>query len=420
MILHLDLDAFFASAERIGKPHLHNIPIAVGGRADPFIFDKDAKSKKVSLENSGAFVPTLFHREMKKDFESYFKEKEKIRGIVITSSYEARAFGVKTAMPLVQALKLCPHLVICLPQHHLYHDLSHRLKLFLETKVPSLEQYSIDEFFADVSGWIADRDIEHFAYQLKQEILEEFSLPISIGIAQTKWLAKLSTNYAKPDGVKLLKPKDIGTFIHNIPIEAFPGIGKATQKKLLHYQKRTLGDIKDAKNLLYAWGNSGKQLYDRVCGLDHDKIEHKSDRKSIGISRTFDAIEDRVEIRRRLTILARHLIFLVSKLQLHPKTLFIGIRYAYQSSKKQVSFERLLHEEFLLKKSLEIFQELDRYPHSKVIRLTISLSNFQKNPNKYPSLFAYEEDRIAHKLTQKTQKMREKYGVDIIKRGSEL
>ncbi len=418
--MHLDLDAFFASAERIGNPHLAHIPIAVGGRADPFIFDKTAKSKKVTFENSGAFVPTLFHREIKKDFESYFKEKEKIRGIVVTSSYEARAFGIKTAMPLAQALKLCPHLVVCLPQHHLYHDLSHKLKLFLETKIPSIEQYSIDEFFADVSGWIQDEEIEAFARALKDDILKEFSLPISIGIAKTKWLAKLSTNFAKPDGVKLLKPENISSFIYDIPIEAFPGIGKATQKKLHHYQKKTLGDIEDSKTLLYSWGNSGKVLYDRVCGLDHDRIEHKRDRKSIGISRTFDAIEERDEIKRRLTILSRHLIFLVSKLHLHPKTLFIGIRYQYHSSKKQLTFERLLHEDFLLTKSLEIFEELDIYPKSSVIRLTISLTNFQKNPIKYPSLFDYHDDRISHKLTEKTQKMREKYGVDIIKRGSEL
>lgn len=418
--MHLDLDAFFASAERIGNPALHDIPLAVGGRADPFIFDKNSKSKKVSLKNSGAFVPTLFHREMKKDFESFFKEKEKIRGIVVTSSYEARAFGIKTAMPLAQALKLCPHLVVCLPNHQLYHELSHKLRLFLETKIPSIEQYSIDEFFADVSGWIKDEDIESFAQELKREIAEEFSLPISIGIAKTKWLAKLSTNFAKPDGVKLLKTEDISNFIHDVPIEAFPGIGKATQKKLHHYQKKTLGDIEDSKNLLYSWGNSGKVLYDRVCGEDKDKIEHKRDRKSIGISRTFDPIEDRIEIKRRVTILSRHLIFLVSKLNLHPKTLYVGIRYQYQSSKKQISFERLLHEDFLLKKSLDTFDELDIYPKSTVIRLTLSLTNFQQSSTKYPSLFDYHDDRISHKLTEKTQKMREKYGVDIIKRGSEL
>jgi len=418
--MHLDLDAFFASAERVGNPHLHDIPIAVGGRADPFIFDKNAKSKKVSMKNSGAFVPTLFHREVSQDFESFFREEKKIRGIVITSSYEARAFGVKTAMPLAQALKLCPHLTVCVPNHHLYHDISHNLRKFLETKIPSLEQYSIDEFFADVGGWIEDDAVEEFAQNLKKEIAQKFSLPISIGIAKTKSIAKLSTNAAKPDGVKITRAEDVSSFIHDIPIEEFPGIGKATQKRLAQYKKRTLGDIEDSKNLLYSWGNAGKILYDRVCGLDKEKIEHKKDRKSIGISRTFDPLIDRVEIKRRITILARHLIFLVKKLHLNPKTLYVGIRYQYQSSKKQVSFERLIHEDFLLNEALKNFDELDIHPHSAVIRLTISLTNFQKTPTKYPSLFDYHDDRVSHQLTEKTQKMREKYGVDIIKRGSEL
>ena len=419
MIVHLDLDAFFASAERINNPALHNRPIAVGGRADPFIFDKKSKSKKVSLQNSGAFVPILFHRERKDNFESFFKEKNRTRGIVITSSYEARAFGIKTGMTLMEAIKRCPQLIVCVPNHALYHDLSHRLKSYLETKIPSLEQYSIDEFFGDVGGWIEDQDIETFAHTLRKDIEKEFNLPISIGIAKTKWLAKLSTNYAKPEGVKLLHPKDVSHFIHDIPIEKFPGIGRATQQKLQHHQKHTLGDIEASKVLLYSWGNAGKILYDRVCGLESEKVEHKRDRKSIGISRTFDPLADRKEIIRRVVILTRHLIFLVSKLQVFPKTLYVGIRYQYKSSKKQVSFEKLLSEDFLLKRVKEVFEELDICPHSDVIRLTISLTNFQKTANKYPSLFDFQEDRLSYNLSQKTQILREKYGIDIIKRGSE-
>jgi len=421
MILHLDLDAFFASAEVITNPALKGKPVAVGGRSDPFIFDKKANNRKTSLKNSGAFVPALFFSEKKENFESYFKEKEKIRGIVITSSYEARAFGIKTGMSITEALSRCPTLSICVPNHPLYHELSHALKIFLERKIPSLEQASIDEFFADVSGWIKDDDVEDFAKTLKEQILEKFSLPISIGIAKTKSLAKLSTNFAKPKGIKLLKPEDVSSFIHNIPIEAFPGIGRATQKKLLHYQKKTLGDIEDSKSLLYSWGNSGKALYDRVCGLDEDTVEHKRDRKSIGISRTFDPFEERGEIKRRMTILSRHLLFLVQKLHLHPKTLYVGIHYQYQAnSKKQVTFERLLNDDFFESIVQNTFHELDIYPKSAIIRLTISLTNFQKSPLKYPSLFDYQEDRVSHKLSESTQKMREKYGVDIIKRGSEL
>ena len=420
MIIHLDLDAFFASAHRIQNPHLENRPIVVGGRSDPFIFDKTSKSKKVSLHNQGAFVPTLFARDVQASYETFFKEKEKVRGIVITASYEARAKGIKTGMSLKEALSRCPELLVCVPDHSLYHTLSHQLKSFLETKIPLLEQYSIDEFFGDVSGWIVQEDVVAFAKSLQQEILEQFSLPISIGIAKTKWLAKLATNYAKPIGIKYLPPEQIASFIHDIPIAAFPGIGKATEKKLLHYQKHTLGDIYDSKALLYSWGSSGKVLYDRISGLEEEKIIHKRDRKSIGISRTFDPIEDRVELQRRLRILSRHLIFLVNKLHLHPKTLYISLRYLYKSSKKQESFHELLTEEFLHQNTQRLFKELDIYPHTPIIRLTISLNNFQATPSKYPSLFHYQESQNAQKITQETQRLREKYGVDIIKRGSEF
>ncbi len=421
MIMHLDLDAFFASAERISAPHLQGKPIAVGGRSDPFIFDKKAKSKKVSLENSGAFVPVLFNREKETTFSTFFQEKERIRGIIITCSYEARAYGIKTGMSIREALSRCPNLIVREPNHQHYHTLSHDLRSFLETKVPSLEQYSIDEFFADVSGWIEEDDIEYFAKKLKKEILKEFSLPISIGIAKSKWIAKLATHFAKPDGIYYVPASHLSTFIHDIPISLFPGIGKAYQKKLLHYQKKTLGDIEASKELLYSWGNSGKVLYQRVCGIDNERVAHKKDRKSIGISRTFDPIIERKELKRRLMILARHLIFLVLKLQLHPKTIFVSLRYQYHtSSKKQISINRVLSESFLQEKVQELFDTLDVYPYSPLIRITISLTNFQQNLPKQLSLFSFESDQKSRELSLQTQKIREKYGVDIIKRGREL
>ena len=115
MIIHLDLDCFFASCERLRDPSLRGRPIAVGGRGDPFIFAQASRRNlDVTLENSGAFVPTLFY-DARSGFEDYFVEGEKIRGIVITSSYEARALGVKTGMTIREALQRCPHLRYCLP-----------------------------------------------------------------------------------------------------------------------------------------------------------------------------------------------------------------------------------------------------------------------------------------------------------------
>ncbi len=420
--MHLDLDAFFASAHRIYDNSLHDIPIAVGGRSDPFIFDKKIKNRKMSIKNSGAFVPTLFFNENNKNnFENYFKDGNKIRGIIMTASYEARAYGIKTGMSIAEALRRCPTLLVLTPNQHLYHELSNELKVFLFKEIPLVEQYSIDEFFGDVEGWIDNKDVYQFALTLKQKIYKEFKLPISIGIANTKWIAKLATNAAKPDGIKLITKKEHFEFIKNTPIEKFPGIGKAYQKKLLSYRKKTLSDIINSKTLLYSWGRSGRELYDRVSGEDKDKIIHKKDRKSIGISRTFDPIQDRNELKRRVFILVRHLSFIVHKLNVQPSTLSFSIRYKYQEkSKKQQSFTRLFNEHFFQQIALEMFISLDIHTNFEIIRLSLSLSNFNSNIKKQYSLLEFEKDRKFHALQQAQQKLREKYGMDIIKNGCEL
>lgn len=151
MIIHLDLDCFFASCERVRNPSLLEKCVAVGGRGDPFIFDKKPSSaKKLMTLNSGAFVPSLFHAEH--DSSNYFRDGDTIRGIITTASYEARRYGIKTAMSVHEALRLCPHLIVLPPNHLLYHTMSHELMEYLSTVVPVMEQYSIDEMFGDLRG----------------------------------------------------------------------------------------------------------------------------------------------------------------------------------------------------------------------------------------------------------------------------
>ncbi len=204
MILHLDLDCFFAAAHRIDNPTLDNIPIAVGGRSNLSIFD-NKKHKRTISNIDGAFTSSILSSNNNISFEKYFIDPDgRVRGIVTTASYEARAFGVKTAMPVAEALRWCPQLKVIPPNYPLYHELSHRLKLLLEKHIPTIEQFSIDEFFGDVTGWIDDKEAYDFAINLRDIINKELGLPISIGIAKTKWIAKLATNDAKPYGVKLI------------------------------------------------------------------------------------------------------------------------------------------------------------------------------------------------------------------------
>ena len=273
MILHLDLDCFFAAAHRIDNSSLNNIPIAVGGRSNLSIFEIKKQTRELS-KIDGAFTSSILSvSDSSKTFEEYFlDENKRVRGIITTSSYEARAYGVKTAMSVAEALRWCPNLIVLPPNYSLYHELSHKLKLLLQKKIPTIEQFSIDEFFGDVTGWIDDKDIYQFALQLKQQIFDELGLPISIGIANSKWIAKLATNDAKPNGVKLILPNEVDNYIKNKSIGEFCGVGKGYQTRLENRGIYKLGQVKDKKELFYSWGKFGKQLYHRIQGDDNRPV----------------------------------------------------------------------------------------------------------------------------------------------------
>jgi len=404
---------------------LLNIPVAVGGRSNINIFNSK-KANRVTSSNSGAFVSSIISYNEEKDSEYFKDEQGRIRGIITTSSYEARAMGVKTAMSVSEALSICPSLTMVKPNYPLYHELSHKLALLLSHKMPFVEQFSIDEFFGDVTGWVSDEEIEKFAFELKEEIKAKLDLPISIGVANTKYMAKLVTEYAKPYGVKVLCKEDEEAFIKDIPIEKFAGIGKQFSQKLRGYGISTLGQVKNKKELFYSWKKPGIQLYNRICGLDKQRVTsfYEGDydsRKSIGIGRTFDAIASRDELKRRVVILCRYISFLVKKQKVNPQTFFIKIQYEYHiKSKNYINNNRLFSETFLKQTMLELFIKTDIHQSHKVVQLNIAVSNFNEHNLKSYDIFNYEEDLKRTKLNNSLQQLREKFGVDIIKSGIEL
>ncbi len=218
--------------------------------------------------NRASFSSKILDSEDENSSNDYFvDENNKIRGIITSASYEARAFGVKTAMSVNEALKLCPNLKMIPPKYSLYDELSSKLKELLELEIPLIEQFSIDEFFGDLTGYIKEDEAEDFARKLKDKIFKELNLPCSIGLANTKYLSKLMTNEAKPNNIKLLKKENIEEFTKNILIENFTGIGKSLCEKLSGYNIKTLGDIRKNKNLFYSFGKVGIDTYNRVCGI---------------------------------------------------------------------------------------------------------------------------------------------------------
>ena len=421
MFIHIDIDCFFVSAHRTLDDSLFHIPVAVGGRSNLNIFSSKKEVRQIST-NSGAFVSTILTNEGQKTFKEYFvDENGKIRGIITTASYEARAFGVKTAMSVNEALSLCPHLKMLPPNYSLYHDLSSKLKELLVNDIPMVEQFSIDEFFGDVTGYIGENEIVEFAYNLKKKIYKELKLPVSIGVANTKYLSKLITEYAKPDGVKYVSADNIGNFIKDIPIKEFPGIGKGFQERLKGYGIRTLGDIKKNQKLFYSWKKPGIDLYNRVCGIRDNKLTIEREKKSIGIGRTFDAIFDRNELKRRVMILCRYLCFLVKKENVNPLTYAIKIRYEYRiKSKDYINVNRIFNEIDFKNEMVKLFEKTDNHKTHGVIQLNITVLNFAKINEYTYNLFEYENDVKKRALTNQMQKLRVKYGVDIVKSGFEI
>jgi len=421
MFLHLDLDCFFVSAHRIIDESLKDIPVAVGGRSNLNIFSTKKEVRKIS-QSSGAFVSTILTNEGQKSFKDYFvDENGKIRGIITTSSYEARAYGVKTAMSVNEALRLCPKLKMISPNYPLYHDLSLKLKELLKKEIPLVEQFSIDEFFGDVTGYIEEDEIVEFAYKLKKKIYTELKLPISIGIANTKFLSKLITEYAKPDGVKYVSVKNIPNFIRNIPIEEFPGIGKGFQKRLRGYGIQTLGDIRKKRELFYSWKKPGIDLYNRICGIRDNKLTLEREKKSIGIGRSFDPIYSRDEVKRRVMILSRYLCFLVKKADVNPLTYAIKIKYESGiKSKDYTNVNRIFNETDFKEAMTQLYSKNDNHKTHGVIQLNITVSNFAKVNEYTYNLFEYESDIKKRVLTNQVQKLRDKFGIDIVKTASEL
>lgn len=426
MIIHLDLDCFFVSAERTRIPFLKNRPVVVCKSGDRAIFSVEDQVS-VMTESVGAFNGLFQLHHAFKGFDKngwkreFLDEKGHIHGIVIAKSYEAKKYGIKTGTHLRDALHMCPTLLVVSSDHLFYQQLSTKLKAFLQTKIPILEQYSIDEFWGDLKGWVKEEETYDFIASLQQEILEKFDLPISIGASSAKWIAKLATDFNKPYGLTLVPQHEILSFVSPMPIESFPGIGKALQKRLASYKIETLGELVSAKRLVQGWGRVGVDLYARITGSDHEAIITQRDRRSIGISRNFPITLNRDEIKRRAIILARHLSYTIQKLSLHPTTYYFKIRYENGfSTKSSQTIDRAFSESMMRELTIQTIEALDTHPHYGVQHLSIATSNFvTPTQTKTFSLLHVEEDTKAKRLSEKVTLLRDKYGVDIIRSGVE-
>ncbi|MCX6062094.1 MAG: DNA polymerase IV [Campylobacterales bacterium] len=422
MIIHLDLDCYFVSAERTRSPYLKGKPVVVCKGTDHAIFSTE-DTKSVMTERTGGFNSLFQHERTWKGFDTNDWKKEfidnqgSVHSIVIARSYECKPFGIKTGTHLSDALKMCPNLVVVQGDHLFYQILSGRLREFLQTKIPVLEQYSIDEFWGDLSGWVEDEEIYTFAAALQKEILEKFDLPISIGASSAKWIAKLATDFNKPYGITIVPKEEILTFVAPMRIDSFPGIGKALSKRLGSYKIKTLGEVLNSAHMLQSWGRVGCDLIHRINGTDRELVHPHHDRQSIGISRNFRATMNREEIKRRVIILTRHLSHTILKLGVSPTTYSFKIKYnGGASSSVSTTIDRMFSETLMRTIAIETISKIDNLLHYGIHSISISASNFTSvaKPKTF-SLFDSKDDEKSRRLSDQVTILRDKYGVDILR-----
>jgi DNA polymerase-4 len=422
MIIHLDLDCYFVSAERTRTPYLKGKPVVVVKSSDRAIFSSQ-DTKSVMTERVGAFN-SLFQHERQWDGydpnawrKEFIDEHGRAHGIVIAKSYECKPYGIKTGTTLNDALQMCPNLFVVQGDHLFYQLLSGSLREFLQTKIPVLEQYSIDEFWGDLNGWVEDEDLHFFIADLQTQIREMFDLPISIGASSSKWIAKLATDFNKPYGITIVPKERIEAFVSPLSINDFPGIGKVFSKRLGNYGIKTLGELLRSADMVRSWGRAGQELLRRIEGADNEPVNPYHDRKSIGISRNFTATMDREEIKRRVIILSRHLSHTILKLGVNPTTYHFKLKYnGGASSGISTTIDRCFSETLMRTVAVETITKIDNLLHYGIHSISMSASNFTSAvKSKTFSLFEAEEDNKSRRLSEQVTKLRDKYGVDILR-----
>ncbi len=287
-IIHIDMDAFYAAVEQRDNPELRGKPVIVGGSP------------------SG-------------------------RGVVATASYEARKFGVHSAMPASRAIRLCPQGIFVRARFDAYKKASQQIREIFFEYTDLVEPLSLDEAFLDVTENHKNLpSATLIAKEIKERIFEETRLTASAGIAHNKFLAKIASDLNKPDGIALISPDKAEAFLEELDIKKFFGVGKATQKKMHAVGIKTGADLKKWSeiDLVKAFGKSGRFYYSIVRGIDHREVKPHRVRKSYGKERTFS--EDIVSLEwiyNFLEELAQSIAEGMKKINAAGKTITLKVRY---------------------------------------------------------------------------------------------
>ncbi len=304
IIIHVDMDSFYASAEVRKNPSLKGRPVVVG--ADP----RGGRG----------------------------------RGVVSTCSYEARSYGIHSAMPISEAYNRCPHAVFLLPDYPLYTTVSSQVMAVLHTHSQRVEQVSIDEAYLDMSHLSGFPKALEKARQIKSEVLAETGLTCSIGVAPSKVVAKIASDYKKPDGLTIILPGEEEVFLSRLPVSRVPGIGRKTSEELSRHGIQTIGDLAsvDVQVLIGWFGRGAVTLHHLARGIDGREVEGSDISKSISREVTFDEdTDDREGIKVVIDRMAEDLDRALAAEGCSYRTLTVKVRFeGFQTRTKAVTMPR--------------------------------------------------------------------------------
>ena len=383
-ILHLDMDAFFAAVEQLDFPQYRGKPVIVG--ADP---------------KSGAG-----------------------RGVVATASYEARKYGVHSALPISLAYQRCPHAVYLRGRYERYSEISRQLIATLNEFTPVIEKISIDEAFLDITKSLAlFGSAEKIGHQIKKRIYDDLGLVASIGIAPNKFLAKVASDLEKPDGFVVVKEGEEKEFLKSLPISRLWGVGKKTEAALKQMDIETIGQIAHMpeQDLSRRFGKWGSALWRLANGIDHRSVKPWQTQKSISQETTFDEdTGDEGAIHKTLLGLAESLSRLMRKSKLKGRTVTLKIRLEdFSTFTRSKTLSDFVDSTQILKGvAIGLYRKFNK-KNMRVRLLGIGVSQLNSVSGEQFGLFEQEAPLDA-RMTKLLDSLQDKYGEGAVKRASLL
>lgn len=346
-IIHLDMDAFYAAIEQRDNPELKGKPVIIGGTSN--------------------------------------------RGVVSTASYEARKYGIHSAMPAMKARKLCPHGVYLKPNHQKYKAVSKKLRQIFLEYTDLVEPLALDESFLNVANH--QLNSIQIARQIKRRIQRELDLTASVGVSYNKFLAKLASDYKKPDGFMIISPANVEEIIHPLEVNQLWGVGPKTEQKLNQMGLKRIKDVAESElfELVDKLGARGYQLYKLANGEDNREVSPPKRPKSIGKERTFKQdSKNRKIIKAKLERLASKVAKNLADKDLACQTVTIKLKYAdFNQISRSQTFNYNLTGEEIYHAGLEIFEKIEL--EKKLRLIGISVSNLKDKYYRQLKLFNEEK-----------------------------